>query len=122
MKKSDQHHQKIIDSEPACNQKYVRTKITFYERKISINFHNDKIPKEGSQYTYLSVILTNSVYTTVYKKYYSQMFLEECKYVVKEEKIPEYNTVDIECSSDDSDREDSHYFDEEDSNEESNFE
>ena len=63
----------------------LRTKIKFYE----------KIPREGSQYTYLSVISTNSVYTTVYKKYYPQMFLEECKYVVKKEKIPEYNIVDI---------------------------
>ena len=39
------------------------------------------------------------------KNYYPQVFLEECKYVVKEEKIPEYITDDIEISSDDSDRE-----------------
>ena len=40
------------------------------------------------------------------KSYYSQVFLEECKYVVEEKKIPEYITDDIEISSD-SDREDS---------------
>ena len=34
------------------------------------------------------------------------MFLEKCKYVVKEKKMPEYITDDIEISSD-SDREDS---------------
>ena len=34
------------------------------------------------------------------------MFFEECKYVVKEEKMPEYITDNIEISSD-SDREDS---------------
>ena len=28
------------------------------------------------------------------------MFLEECKYVVKEKKVPEYITDDIEISSD----------------------
>ena len=45
-------------------------------------------------------------------------FLEECKYVVKEKKTPEYITDDIEVSSD-SDREDS---DEEISNEENSDE
>ena len=38
------------------------------------------------------------------------MFLEECKYVVKEKRMPQYITDKIEISSDNSDRED---FDEE---------
>ena len=46
------------------------------------------------------------------KNYYLQMFLEECKYVLKER--PEYITKDIEVSSD-CDREES---DEENSNKE----
>ena len=33
------------------------------------------------------------------------MFVGECKHAVKEKKIPEYITDDIEISSDDSDRE-----------------
>ena len=48
------------------------------------------------------------------KNYYFQVFLEECKYIVKEKKMPEYITDDIEISSG-SDREDS---DEENCNEE----
>ena len=35
------------------------------------------------------------------------MFVEECKYGVKQEKMPEHITDDIEISSDDSDRENS---------------
>ena len=35
------------------------------------------------------------------------MFVEECKYGVKQEKMPEYITDDIEISSYDSDRENS---------------
>ena len=54
---------------------------------------------------FLSVILIGSVFRTG-KNYNSQVFLEECKYVVKEKKIREYNTDMIEISSD-SDREDS---------------
>ena len=34
------------------------------------------------------------------KNYYPQVFLEECKYVVKEKKIPKYIIDDIEISSD----------------------
>ena len=49
------------------------------------------------------------------KNYYPQVFLEECKYVDDEKKMPEYITADIEISSDDSDWEDSNEetFDEE---------
>ena len=54
---------------------------------------------------FLSVILIGSVFRTG-KNYNSQVFLEEYKYVVKEKKMPEYNTDMIEISSD-SDREDS---------------
>ena len=71
------------------------------------------MPKEGSQFIYLSVILVDSDFRTG-KNYYPRVFLEECKYVVKEKKMPEYITDDIEISSDDSDIEDS---DEENSNE-----
>ena len=54
------------------------------------------------------------------KNYYSQVFLEECKYVAKEKKMPECVTGEIEISSDDSDREDSNEenFDEGNSDEE----
>ena len=55
----------------------------------------------------------------IYKKdknYYPQVFLEECKYVVKEKKASKFITDYIEISSEDSDRENP---DEEISNEES---
>ena len=41
------------------------------------------------------------------KNYYPQMFLEECKHVVKEKMMPEFITDEIENFSDDSDRDDS---------------
>ena len=37
------------------------------------------------------------------------MFVEECKYIVKEKKIPENITVDMEIYSDDSDEENNVY-------------
>ena len=49
------------------------------------------------------------------KDYYPHVFLEECKYVVKEKRTSKFIIVDIEISSDDSERENS---DEENSYEE----
>ena len=40
------------------------SQIKSYEGKINTNFHNDKIPKEGSQCICPSVILIDSVYRT----------------------------------------------------------
>ena len=61
--------------------------------KINKNFHNDKILIEGFHCICLPVILIKSVYMTG-KNYYPHVFLEECKYVVKEDKIPGYITDD----------------------------
>ena len=105
------------DNEPVYNEEYLEAKIKSYNGKINTNFHNNKIPRKGSQFICLSVILINSVFRTV-KNYYPQVFLEECKYVVKEKKIPKYIIDNIEISSD-SDRENS---DEENSNEENSDE
>ena len=61
--------------------------------------------------------MIDSVFRTG-KNYYPQVFVEECKYVAKEKKMPEYITDYTEISSD-SDKEDS---DEENFNEENSDE
>ena len=101
---------KEFDSEPVYNEKYLIAKIKFYNGKINTNFHNNKIPKEGSQFR-------------ASKNYYPQVFLEECKYIITEKKIPKYIIDDIEISSD-SDRENYHRenADEENSDEENSNE
>ena len=104
---------KEFDSEPVYNEKYLKVKIKFYNGKINKNFYNNKIPKEGSQFICLSLILIDSVFRTG-NNYYPQVFLEECKYVIKDKKVPKYIIDNIEISSD-SNRENS---DEENSDEE----
>ena len=94
-----------FDSKLVYNEKYLKAKINSYNGKINTNLHNNKISREGSEFICLSVILIDSVFRTG-KNYYPQVFLEECKYVVKEKKIPKYIIDDIEISSD-SDRENS---------------
>ena len=53
---------KLFDSEPLYNEKYLKTKVKSYDRKINTNFRNDKMPKEGSHCICLSVILIDSVF------------------------------------------------------------
>ena len=88
--------------------KYLKTKIKSYTRKMNTSPQNNIIPKEGSQFICLSVILINSVIRSG-ENYYPQVFLEY-KYFVEEKKpekkMPEFITDNIEISSD-SDREDS---------------
>ena len=87
------------------HEKYLKAERKSYNGIINTNFYNDKIPEEDSQFICLSVILIDSVFRTG-KSYYPQVFLEECKYVVKEKKIPNYIIDNVEISSD-SDRENS---------------
>ena len=46
-----------FDSKPVYNKKYLKAKTKYYNGRINTNFHNNKIPKEDSQYLCLSVIL-----------------------------------------------------------------
>ena len=96
---------KEFDEKQVYNEKYLKAKIKSYKGKINTIFYNNKIPKEGSQFICLSVILIDSVFR-MGKNYYPQLFSEECKYVVKEKKMPKCIIDDIEISSD-SDRENS---------------
>ena len=48
---------KGFDSEPVYNEKYLNTKTNSSKGKINTNFHNNKIPKKGSQCICLPVVL-----------------------------------------------------------------
>ena len=77
---------KKIDSEPVYNEKYLKATLKSYNEKININFHDLKIPKEGSQFICLSTILIDSIFRAG-KNSYPQVFLEECKYVAKKRRF-----------------------------------
>ena len=106
-----------FDSVPVYDDKYLETKIKFFEEKFNTNFHDYKAPEEGSQYICLSVNLVDSIFR-LGKKYYPHLFLKEFKYVIKESKMSKYIHEVIEICSDESNEYDS---DEESSDDESNF-
>ena len=71
---------------------------------MNVNFRNNKLPKEGSQCIYLSVILIDSVYRKD-ENYYPQVFQKNVKYIFKERKMSKSIADGIEISSDESDEE-----------------
>ena len=47
-----------FDSDPVYNENYIKAKKKIsYNGKMKTNFYNNKIPKEGSQFIFWSVIL-----------------------------------------------------------------
>ena len=91
-----------FDSEPAYD---LKTKEKSYNGKNNANFHNNEVSKEGSPCICLSVIFIDSVFRTG-KNYYPQVFIEKYNDVVKEKKILEYITYDLEISFDDQENSD----------------
>ena len=99
-----------MDSEPGYGDtdSYIKTKVNMYDNKVNTNFRRNKTPKGDSSYKCLSLIMLESV-VKVEKKYYSQVFLEECKYVKRKNKMFNYINDDLEMtSSDDDDDHDDH--------------
>ena len=83
---------------------FLKTKIKYYSDE-TIYFNDKEMPKVGSSYTCLAVILINFVIKKD-ENYYPQVFLEECKYIGKEKKVIRYITDDLSFFNDDSDKSD----------------
>ena len=91
-----------FDSEPIYGDgdkyKYKKTKIKMYGGRVSKNFQGKKVPKENASYKCLSLIMLDSV-IRVNKKYYPQTFLEECKYLIRKNKMENLVNDDLDLSS-----------------------
>ena len=77
-----------FDSQPVYGDgdKYIMTKIKTYGDRVNTNFQGKKVPKENASYKCSSLIMLDSV-VRVNKKYYPQILLEECKYVIRKNKM-----------------------------------
>ena len=71
------------------NEKYLKTKLKSYNDKIKTNFYDNDVPKEGSHFVYFSVPLIDSVFK-IGRNYYPLDFLEECKYMLKENNMNKF--------------------------------
>ena len=91
-----------FDGQPVYGDgdKYIKTKIKIYGDKVNTNFQGKKVPKENASYKCLSLIMLDSV-IRVNKKYYPQTLLEECKYVIRKNKLKNLINSDLSLSSSD---------------------
>ena len=71
-----------------------------YEDRVNTNFQDKKVPKENASYKCLSLIMLDSG-IKVNKKYYPQILLEECKYVIRKNKMENLINDDLDLSSSD---------------------
>ena len=100
--------------------KYVKTKIKMYRDRVNTNFQGKNVPKENASYKYLSLIMLDSV-IRAHKKFYSQTLLEECKYVIRKNKMENLINNDLSLSSsDESDNENDNGSDNKSDNESDN--
>ena len=79
------------------NDKYINTKIKMHEHRVNKNFQGEKVPKENALCKCLSSIILDSVIRE--KKYYPQIRLEECKYVIRKNKMENLINDDLGLSS-----------------------
>ena len=90
------------------NDKYIKTKVKTYGCSVITNFQGKKMPKEKEPCKSLSTIMLYSV-VKAKNMYYSQTFLEECKYEAKKIKMENFIDDDLEKSlSDGSDNGSNH--------------
>ena len=67
---------------PVYDETYIKAKVREFDRKIKTNFLGGEVPKENMLYTCIACITIDSV-MRMDKKNYPQVYLEECKYKVK---------------------------------------
>ena len=73
-----------------------------YEDRMITDFQGKEVPKEDAPYKCLSLIVLDFV-IRVSKNYYPQTLLEECKYVIRKNKMENLINDDLDLSSSDND-------------------
>ena len=72
-------------SEPVYKHKYLKAKVREFDGVIKTNFLGKRMPKENIHYTCITCVTIDSV-MKLNKKYFPQVYLEECKCKMKKDK------------------------------------
>ena len=86
-------------SQPIYENKYLKAKVREFDGDIKTNFLGNDLPKENMYYTCIACITIDSV-MKMNKKNYPQVYLEECKYRIKEIQISRFINTELESDSD----------------------
>ena len=82
-------------SQPIYETKYLKAKIRESDGNIKTNFLGNNVPKENTYYTCIACITLDSV-LKMNKNNYPQVYLEDCKYKVKQVRTPRFINIELE--------------------------
>ena len=79
-------------------ERCITAKVREFNGVIKTNFLSDKTPKENVHYTCIACMTIDSVMKTE-KKNYPQIYLEECKYKIKQIKMSKFIDTELDSQS-----------------------
>ena len=85
-------------SEPVYEYKYLKAKVREFDGVIKTNFLGNDVPKENMHYTCIACITIDSV-MRMDKKYFPQVYLEECKYKIKKIQMSRFINTELDLDS-----------------------
>ena len=85
-----------LSSDVIYDDQYIKTQVKTFET-IKTLFDNDKIPEERVEHECIPCVSVDSV-LKIEKKWFPQVYLEQCKYKVKERNIK--SLIDYDLDSD----------------------
>ena len=85
-------------SMPVCDKTHMKAKVREFDGKIKANFLGDGVPKENMHYACITCIIIDSV-MKMDKNNYPQVYLEECKYRVKNIQMSRFINAELETES-----------------------
>ena len=88
-----------LSSDVIYDNQYIKTKVKTFSEAIKTMFDGGEIPKERVEYICLACISIDSVLKVV-KKYYGQVYSEQCKTKVKKREIINLIDYEFDLSSD----------------------
>ena len=80
-------------SQPIYENRYIKAKVIEFNGNIKTKFLGNDIPKENTCYTCVACITIDSV-LKIDKKNYPQVYLEQCKYKVKQ--VRRFITIELD--------------------------
>ena len=88
-----------LGSDVVYDDQYIKKKVETFREMIKTLFDSGEIPKERVGYTCIPCISIDSV-LRVDKKYYPQVYLEQCKCKVKKRELKSFIDYEIDLDSD----------------------
>ena len=88
-----------LSSDPIYDDQYITTKLKTFSEVIKTLFDGNEIPKEKVKYICIACISIDSALKKD-RKYYPQVYLEQCKYKIKKREMTSLIDYEIDLDSD----------------------